>query len=188
MTLKGPPPRIDFCSLSSLESFSTGSLSLSNVSRDQLEQLAACHNLCAFTLLYSWAPSSLLVRWLNDRGRELLEDDLLLLEEDDIDGLTTLEVVDACLRRGILSKGLHAQSVLESGTDEDEDESESSESAIEELLASNWDISELRDRLQQWARVVASVSCLRDSAIPLSERNISLYVHASALGIFASRK
>ena len=169
---------------------------LSDLPREQLEQLAACHNLCSFTFMYSWSPTSLLVKWLTARGEELIQDDLLLLEEggeEYVDRLTPREVVDACLRRGILTPGEYAKVVLQTGAEEDEMEPEqgtdvlnevdTTEADIAELLSSNWDVDHLRKRLRQWMRLVSS-----EDGIFTSDQNLSIYIHASALGMIGSRQ
>ena len=168
----------------------SGSLALQSLPRDHLEQLAASHNICAFTFLYSWSPTSLLVKWLTARGHELIQDDLLLLAEgsNSIDELATHEVIDACLRRGILSSGVYANLVLQNGTEEDEEDKDADENEDEtndttdqdivNLLKSNWDEEKEREKLRQWISTVSRV----DGLLSFNQ-NVSLYLHSSTLGL-----
>ena len=97
-------------------------LSLVDLSREHLTQLAKCHSLCAIDMMYSWTPTSILTKWLTVRAQELILDDHLLHTEGEagIQALSEREVVDACLRRGILSKGVYAKAVLERGVEDEE--------------------------------------------------------------------
>ena len=169
-----------------LETFAdSSSLALSSLPRVHLEGLCACHNLCSLTFLYSWAPTSLLVKWLTARGHELIADDFLLLTEGDLENLTSHEVIDACLRRGILPRGVYGALVLQSGEEEEdgdeEENTDTTEEDIVKLMQSNWDIDMLRERLREWVGVVSRVD---SSSL---ENNVSLYVHASALGLFVRK-
>lgn len=166
----------------------TSPLSLPSLPRSHLEQLAACHNLCTFTFMYAWAPTSFLVQWLTARGRELAEDDRLLLAENDLEGLTTKEVIDACLRRGILTNGVYATLVLQTGSEEEDEDGgdgdekvDTNEEDISRLMMQNWDLEVLRDRLRQWVSVASVIDT------PTPQKNISFYVHATALGLFVQK-
>ena len=164
-------------------SFATeGALALTNLSREHLECLAACHDLCSFSFLYRWSPRSSLTQWLLSRGRELIKDDELLIREKNIDGLTTTEVVDACLRRGILSKGVYATLVLKTGIESDDDDAtdesmKAKDDNIPELIEKNWDIDLLKKRLKQWVEVVSIMKNIK------RDNFTSFYLHASALGL-----
>ena len=180
----------------------TGDLALTHLSREHLEQLAACHNLCAFTFLYSWSPSSFLVKWLTNRAQELREDDRLLSLEGDIDNLSTKEVIDACLRRGILTKGVYATLVVETGEEEEDgdggdgdDNVDTSDSDIARLMADNWDVDLLRERLRCWVGVVSELEASSESppsppppSASRRQENLSFYVHASALGLLVRKE
>ena len=167
----------------------SSSLSLNSLPRSHLEQLAACHNLCTFTFLYSWSPTSFLVKWLTVRGHELVEDDRLLVMEGDLDNLTTKEVIEACLRRGILTKGVYATLVLQTDAEEDEDADggngdanvDTGDEDITKLMKDNWDTAVLRKRLRQWVSVVSMTDNLK------FQKNISFYLHASALGLLVQK-
>lgn len=167
-----------------------GSFSLSSLKREQIEQLAACHNLCSFSFIYTCSPTSLLVKWLTIRSQELLADDHMLLAEGDMDKLSNKEVIDACLRRGILTQGVYAKLVLETGAEDEDDDGggnenvDTSEEDIAQLMASNWDVDVLRERLRQWVGVVSSVESLSS---PHCHSTSSLYMHASALGLFVQK-
>lgn len=163
---------------------------LESFPREHLEKLSACHGLCTFTLLYSWSPTSMLVKWLAARGQELAQDDRLLLSESleggGVAALSASEVVDACQRRGILPHGVYAQLVLKTGTQEEEQEGEGdeiiSEADITRMLKGNWDVEALRHKLLEWVTVSEQSGCAGDS-----DGVSALYVHASALGLFVKK-
>lgn len=147
---------------------------LNNLSREHIEALAACHGLCAFRFLYSYLPKSSLVKWLTEVSNELRADDKLL----HVEGMSTLseeEVVDACMRRGLLDRGLFAKHVAEQGQGKDDDDEKIvGDGEIPGLLKRNWDVEALRNKLEYWVKVASKQSTANDS----------VYAHASALGMW----
>lgn len=73
---------------------------LSALSKLHLRSLAGANTICSSQIVLNLAPSFLLRRWLNSRANELVLDDTLLQQEG-LDSLDTIELQNACLRRGL---------------------------------------------------------------------------------------
>lgn len=74
--------------------------SLDTLPAAHLESLAGANNICSSQTVLKLAPTILLKRWLKSRSRELVLDDTLLRLEG-VNDLDTIELQNACVRRGL---------------------------------------------------------------------------------------
>ena len=74
--------------------------SFDSLSNTHLKSLAGANGICSSQTALKFAPSFLLRRWLKSRSRELIVDNTLLQIEG-VNELDTIELQNACVRRGL---------------------------------------------------------------------------------------
>mmetsp|Transcript_24466 Transcript_24466/g.35970 ORF Transcript_24466/g.35970 Transcript_24466/m.35970 type:complete len:304 (+) Transcript_24466:87-998(+) len=174
--------------ISVLEMFAPFSaMGIDSLSSAHIVSLCRAHSLCSAPFMYTLAPASWQRKWLKIRAEEIITDDKLLYAEG-LHDLTEMELVTACLRRGLLDKQERNGNEVEV---EDSVTKDKGTHEVEGVLKlGNWDRNQLEKRLQNWVDMNAT---LQEAATKTStdSRTYNLHsavIHAVTLPLFNLNK